>query len=188
MIEGKEDVLVMTEIKLDSTFLLSQFYINSFIKLYRLDRNRNGGGVLIYICKDIPSEELDNHLPNDIEGMFIELNLIKTKWLLFGCYHSPSQSDNCFFYHIKNDLDKLSQNYNKYMLVGDLNAEDSGTCLSNFLFKINAKNIVNSFTFCKSVKNPSCIDFVITNSLLSFQNTVTTTTGLSDFHKMVLLF
>ena len=72
------------------------------------------------------------------------------------------------------------------MLVEDFNAEDSETYLSNFLLEINAKNIVNNYTCHKSVENPSCIDFVIKNIPLSFQNTVTITTGLSDFYKMVI--
>ena len=111
------------------------FYnINCFIKTYRLDRNRNGGGVLIYMCKDIPSKESDNYLPNNIEWIFIEMNLRKNKWLLFGCYQPPSQSDNYFFYHIENNLDKFYQNYNKKMQVGDFNAENSEACLSNLLF------------------------------------------------------
>ena len=72
------------------------------------------------------------------------------------------------------------------MFVGNFNAEDSETCLSNFLFEINAKNIVNNYTFYKSVENPSCIDLVITNNPLSFQNTITITTDPFDFHKMVI--
>ena len=36
------------------------------------------------------------------------------------------------------------------------------------------------------MENPSCIDLFLTNSPLSFQNTTTVTTGLSDFHKMVV--
>ena len=35
--------------------------------------------------------------------------------------------------------------------------------------------------------NPSCIELFITNSPNSFQNTSTITTGLSDFHKMVII-
>ena len=38
----------------------------------------------------------------------------------------------------------------------------------------------------KSKNNPNCIDSFITNSSNSFQNTSTITTGLSDFHKMVV--
>ena len=35
-----------------------------------------GGGVLIYVREDIPSKLLNKHVfPNDIEGLFIEINL-----------------------------------------------------------------------------------------------------------------
>ena len=37
--------------------------------------------------------------------IFVELNLRKNKWLLFGSYHLPSQSDEYFFSHVKNGLD-----------------------------------------------------------------------------------
>ena len=37
-----------------------------------------------------------------------------------------------------------------------------------------------------SVENPSCIDLMLTNSNMSFQNTTTVFSGLSDFHKLVL--
>ena len=96
MIEGKDDILVVTETKLDSTFPTNKFYINGFTKPYRRNRNRNGRGVLIYIREDVPSKELDNHLPNAIEGMFIEVNLKKSERLLFRYYHSLSQSDTIF--------------------------------------------------------------------------------------------
>ena len=38
----------------------------------------------------------------------------------------------------------------------------------------------------KSIENPSCNDLYLTNSPLSFQNTTTISTGLSDFHKMTV--
>ena len=62
MIEGKIDILEVTAAKLDSSFATSQFYINGLTKPYRLERNRHGRGVLIYIREDIPSKELEYHL------------------------------------------------------------------------------------------------------------------------------
>ena len=42
---------------------------------YRLDRNRNGGGIIIFIRNYIPSRMLTKHVfSDDIEGLFIELN------------------------------------------------------------------------------------------------------------------
>ena len=35
MIEGKNDTIVITETKFDSTFSTSQFWINGFTKLYK---------------------------------------------------------------------------------------------------------------------------------------------------------
>ena len=182
---GKVDILVITETKLELTFPNSQFLIEAYSELYCFDRNWSRGGILIYVREDIPSKALTDHtLPHDIEGIFVELNLRKNKWLLFGSYHPPSQSDEYFFNHVKYGLDIYSKCYDKYMLIGDFNGEESEPCLSQFLFEINAKNIVKEPTCFKSLSNPSCTDLVITNSSSNFQNTKAISTGSSDFHKM----
>ena len=49
-----------------------------------------------------------------------------------------------------------------------------------------AKNLVKEPTCFMSPDNPSCIDLFITNSYRSFQKTTALSTGLSDFHKMVV--
>ena len=79
-----------------------------------------------------------------------------------------------------------SKFYERYMLIGDFNAEESEPCISQFLFEMNAKNIVKETICYKILSNPSCIDLVITSSSSSFQNTIAISTGLSDFHKMVI--
>ena len=97
--------------------------------------------VFLYIFReDIPSKELKMHnSPEDIESIFIETNLIKTKWLC------------------------------------------------KFFYECNAKNVVKEKICFKNALNLSCIDLFITNSLLSFQNTIAVSIGLSDFHKMVII-
>ena len=72
------------------------------------------------------------------------------------------------------------------MLVRDFNAEESEPCLSQFLYEYNAKNIVKENTCFKNALNPSYIDLFITDSPLSFQNTIAVSNGLSDFHKLVI--
>ena len=44
-----QDVLVITETKLDNSCPTSQFLVKGFGEPFRLDRNRSGGGVMIYI-------------------------------------------------------------------------------------------------------------------------------------------
>ena len=52
MINGNTDILIIFETKLDETFPSSQFSFYSFCDPYRFDRNRNGGGTMLYIRQD----------------------------------------------------------------------------------------------------------------------------------------
>ena len=101
-------------------------------------------------------------------------------------YPPPSQSDEYLFNHVKNGQGVYSKFYDKYMLVGDFKAEESGPCLSQFLFEMNTKNIVKKPTCFKTLTNPSCIDLFITNISSNLQNMKAILKGLSDFHKMVV--
>ena len=83
------DILTIQETKLDDSFPPGQFTIDGYSEPYRLDRNKHGGGVMIYIREDIPSKLLNKHsFSETIEGLFIEINLCKTKLLLFGSHRS----------------------------------------------------------------------------------------------------
>ena len=94
IIPGNVDIMIFSETKLDSSHPTSPLLIHGFSKPYRKDRNCNGGGILIYIREDLPSKLVNKHMfPDDIEGLFIEVNLRKSKWLIFGSYHPPNQRD-----------------------------------------------------------------------------------------------
>lgn len=81
---------------------------------------------------------------------------------------------------------KYSKQYEKFCFIGVFKAEDSEPSLPGFLFKHNTRNVNKDKARLKSVNNSSCIDLFITNSPLCFQNATAISTGLSDFHKMVL--
>ena len=89
------NIFFITETKLDSTFPTSQFLIKGYSEPNRFDRNRNGGDVLIYVQEVIPSKSLMDHkLTQDIEKTFVESNVRKNNWLLFGSYHPPTHLAN----------------------------------------------------------------------------------------------
>ena len=92
------DILVLTETKLDDSFPNSQFSVDRFSVPFRIDRNSSGDQVMFCVRDNIPSKLQTKHFfPNDIEGLFVELNFRKCKGLLLGTYHPPSQSDKHFF-------------------------------------------------------------------------------------------
>ena len=57
-IKDNIDILMISETKLDESFPTSQFFMKGFSSPHRLDRNCNGGGILLYIREDIPSKLL----------------------------------------------------------------------------------------------------------------------------------
>ena len=145
---------------------------------------------MIYVREDIPCDILIKHkTPANIEAIFVEINLRKNKLLLVGTYHSTNkehgETDGEYFKQIGFALDVYSR-YDKFLLAGDFNVTEDDIHLNEFMADFHAKNIVKDPTCFKSVSNPSCIDLFITNSYLSFQNTTSVTTGLSDFHKMTV--
>ena len=53
------DVLLISETKVDSSFPSVQFHLG-YATSHKLDRNANGGGILLYIREDIPSKLLNS--------------------------------------------------------------------------------------------------------------------------------
>ena len=181
LIVGKVDILMITETKLDSSFPDSQFLIKGYSTPYRLDRNCNGGGILIYIREDIPYKAVNNKL--SIEGLFVEINLRKKKWLLYN----PNK--NLISNHLNElgrHLDLLCSSYDNFLLAGDFNVESDSTYMADFCDLYNLKSLIKEPTCFKSLCKPTCIDLILTNKKRSFQNSTTIETGLSDFHKMVI--
>ena len=114
-------------------FPVSQFHIDGYSKPYRLDRNRNGGGITIF--EDIKNRMLTKrNFSDNIGDLFIKLNFRKRKWLLGGMYNPPSQPDQYFF----NTLDKA---YENVLLIGVFNAQVGETHLDTFLYQHELANI-----------------------------------------------
>ena len=98
LVSDNIDVLVIQETKLDETFPERAFMIPGYKKPFRKDRNSHGGGIMVFIRDDIPSREVPQIQGfSDLEGMFVEINLRKSKWLLFATYKPPSFSKDKYF-------------------------------------------------------------------------------------------
>ena len=113
-----------------------------------------------------------------MEGLFVELNFRKCKWLLFGKYHPPSQPDIYYFDNLDRASDTYS-NYEKRLLVRDFNTKTSEPRTDSFVCEHELHNLVKEKTCFKSVHNPNC-------NAMAFPNTTTVFNGLSDFQKLVL--
>ena len=187
LVSDNIDVLVIEETKLDETFPEKAFMIPGYKKPFRKDRNSYGGGILVFIRVDIPSREapiIEGF--SDLEGIFVEINLRKSKWLLFATYKPPSLSKENYFSQVNKALDAYGSKFENIVMMGDINTTETDEKLAEFLEDRELSNLVHFPTCFMSEANPSTIDLIITNKPKSFQNTIGVSTGISDFHKMVL--
>ena len=130
---GNIDIVVVTESKLDSSFPSQLFAMDVYIQ-FRADRNADVGRVLIYVRQDIPCREINCHSPEkNFEGIFLEINLRKTKWLIFGGYNNMKSNINAFFRNLGQVLEHNMCRLENFLLIGDFNSEITEIEMKDFL-------------------------------------------------------
>ena len=183
MVNGLIDIFLISESKIDSSFTNKQFAIGGY-KMFRLDRNGNGGGLLLYVHEDIPGKMITTFtFAKDLEILVIEFTISKKKWLLYGIYKPPNVSNTYFLEEIQNSLNFFYSHYENIILVGDFNMTAEDICMKQFLESFDMQNLINEPTCFKS-SNPRCIDLIITNRKADFLSQSVFETGISDHQKL----
>ena len=144
------------------------------------------GGVIVFVRDDIPYKKLDVRIPEDIEALFLEINLSYTKWLFCGFYHPPSQNDAYFYQDLSNCLDLFSKKSTNFFLADDFNSEETNCIIR-----------ISKFPWCeKYVKRKKLASKAWTilhvwiywsqiNKSASNLLQLYIDTGLSDFHRLI---
>ena len=164
---------MITESKLDESFLSMQFAIEGYALPYRRDRNKRGGGggggggVAFYVRENIPCRELTNHLkinnPADFEGIFLEINLRKAKGYCSGGYNNKKPNISNFLENLGPMLDHHMVKYDSVLLVGDFNSETHEMRMNEFCDVYSLRNLITGRSCYKNPLNPSSIDLMLTN-------------------------
>ena len=145
------DVLCINETWLKSDNDDSEIEIDGY-NAYRLDR-QNGkirGGVLCYVKNTILSKQNDDLYDNDIEGIFIEINLTNTKPILVGSIYRPPDCTVDFLDNLDDIFKKCNNLYDDVYILGDFNLDQvkagnlkKVTRLAN---NSNMKQIITDYT------------------------------------------
>jgi hypothetical protein len=93
--------------------------------IYRRDRNRQGGGVAIYINDQFAINRRSDLESVNIEMLWVEIKHNNKRILVGVCYRPPGQSDDdvsCFLDVIQNTFDSIfAQQFDFICLLGDFN-------------------------------------------------------------------
>ena len=176
---------MILETKVDEHFPKGNFLIEGFSTSYKLDRDSKGGGIMLYVRTDIPSDLLAFE-DKPIESLFIELNLQNTK-ILINCSYNPHKSElKKHLTALRNSLDLYSSKYEKILILGDFNVEIEAN-MKSFCENYNLKSLTKQPTCYKNPDKPACIELILTNVPCMFQRTCILETRLSDFHLMAVI-
>ena len=113
----KAAIIGITESKVGSSISVSEVEIPGYCIL-QCDQNRNGGGVACYVRQDL-CFNLRSTAMGDIEGIFFDILLPKTKPIFVGIIYRPPTCIKfleCFNKH----LDDINLD-NEIFLLGDFN-------------------------------------------------------------------
>ena len=156
---------------------MASFSLDGFGKPFRLDRNRNGGGIMLFIGNDIPAKVVSTD-DRPIESFYVELNFQDKKWLLNCSYNPKHSSLESHLDSLSKSIDSLSSKYDNFILLVDFNScmEDSPMKTFGEFYKL--RNLIKEPTCLKNPENPTCIDLILTNMPLSFKNTYVIETEL----------
>ena len=90
------DILAINKSKIDDLIPDSEIYIFGY-NIIRKDRNRNGGGVALYIRDTISLSERNDLIPDRLEMIFIEVNRPHSKSFLVSTWYRPPNSEMDLF-------------------------------------------------------------------------------------------
>lgn len=148
---GKVGILCCTESWLDSSVNDSQIEIENYIVI-RNDRDRNGGGVCIYVRADIGFNRRTDLDHDKIEAVFVDILLPKSKPVIVGaCYRPPNQNN---FYEILEEMcSNCSDLINSEVIItGDFNSDILKKDSQNFKA---LDNFCRAFDFVQLIKEPT---------------------------------
>ena len=187
------EIVAVSETKLSEEFPDSQFFIDEYtFPACRRDRNKHGGGLIVFTKKDLITKRKKEFESTDFEVICLELTISKRKWIIFSVYRPPGSGTLAnFFSGLNKCVDMATRKYENIVIVGDINVDTDNdkaaslNTMSEFCDIFDLENLIRGNT-CVTVGHASSIDVTLTNKKRSFKNSGTVATGVSDFHKMVL--
>ena len=106
--QAPKDIICVDETKLDSysSYPDFQFHIDGHqVPPFRIDRDKYGGGEIVYVREGFIAKRLANLKGNTSETICIEVMISKKKWYITFAYRPPySNNKNVFFSELTTSL------------------------------------------------------------------------------------
>lgn len=140
--EQNIDIIAFNETRLDSNINDNQVRLNNY-ELVRKDRNRNGGGVCVYIKNHINYKVRLDLMSEETESIVIEIVKPNSKpFAIIVAYRPPQSNPDDFFNNILNSIKMLDNERKEIYMWETSTAIFSPTDYTSYYYgKFNCRNI-----------------------------------------------
>ncbi len=190
LVTCKEDnsrvVLGLSETWLDSSISDSEVAIPGY-KLFRSDRNRRGGGVMVYVPEGVKAVRRPDLEDGSIEAVWLELET-SLGHLLFCSVYRPPNARTAWMEDLSHMLERAFQEAKEVVIGGDFNCNilnPDSTCnkLAETMSEFNVTQMVSCPTRVTQ-SSVSLIDLLYASNPSCFSRVCCKEVGLSD-HNIV---
>ena len=112
-------VITLTETWIGNLVTNSEISIDGYT-VFRKDRNRHGGGVCLYIKNNIAFNQRDDLNNDNIETLFVDILLPRSKPIVVGVCYRPDPEDLEFLIQFEETVSKIKSDC-EIMILGDFN-------------------------------------------------------------------
>ena len=151
-------------------------------------RNRHGGGVMLYVKEGVKFEVIDLNVCQNVESLWVKVKC-NSENVVIGVMYRPPSADVNYYNSMLDQLDSIHANYDKVILMGDLNYNYRFDCelRSNTIFHIESmysmKQLVTKPTRI-TLSTSTLLDVILSNVPESHTKTGVCNINISD-HNMV---
>ena len=165
--DTKAAVLAVSESWLDDTIGDNEIGVDGYSVLRR-DRNRHGGGVLVYVKDGLAFNRRPDLEVEGCETLWVELFLPKTKGILVNCCYRPPD-DQMFLSKFESTLKLVEPLSSECYILGDMNInvkdERSKFCkdYTNMLHLFHFRQMITEATRI-TANSSTILDHIVSNS------------------------
>ena len=177
----KSDIIALTETWLDSTIANQILSIGGFLPPIRNDRNRHGGGVLLYCADHLPVAPRPDLLVAGQESVWVEIKHKPNEKILIGVYYRPpnqsaADRDTFLVKFSQTVASVLEENPKSILIMGDFNdrcvhwddnhsSSELGTKLYDLVTDNGLTQLIDSPTHLDNTGRPQhLLDLILTDS------------------------
>ena len=148
------DYLFLSETKLDESFPKAQFNLDGYEITARVDRYKNGGGLIVFVRRGIICKRISDFELSFSECICSELTISKSRWLCFSIYRPPDCGNlSMFFEELSESLsNKAIVKYQNIIVMGDFNIDLK---IKGFGFN-KLDQFCNLFNLTNLIKTETC--------------------------------